>query len=321
MRGFAYLAPPGNTGWIEKERPRAAGIDAVVRPLMVSPCTSDVHNAAMGYVAAGCILGHEGVAEVVAVGPEVRDFKPGDVVMVSTVTPNVRSRLAQKGVPQHWNGLLSGNVLSNKADGLLAEYTLVPDADMNLAKIPEGVTLEQAVMATDMMNTGLFGAELSDISFGDTVVVLGIGPVGLMAVAGAKLRGAGRIIAVGSRPVCVEAARYYGATDIVNYKDGDITRQIYRLTDKQGADSCIICGGDDSALDQAIAIVRNGGTIGNVNYFTTSGNGSCTSGAVPHIALSARKKSSTSKSAKKSLFQSVICRFSLKISQICAIMI
>lgn len=272
MRGYAYLSPPGHVGWVERERPRAAGIDAVVRPLFISPCTSDVHNAEMGYVPAGRILGHEGVAEVVEVGPEVRDFKVGDVVLVPAVSPNVRSLMAQKGAAQHWNGLLSGNMLSSSIDGLMAEYAWVPDADMNLAGIPDGVPHEAAVMAADMMTTGLFGAEQADIQFGDSVAVLGIGPVGLMAVAGAKLRGAGRIIAVGSRPACVAAARLYGATDIVNYKDGDIARQIHRLTGKQGVDRCIIAGGGDEVLGQAISMVRNGGTVSNVNYFTTAGN-------------------------------------------------
>ncbi|HWQ80596.1 MAG TPA: zinc-binding dehydrogenase [Anaerovoracaceae bacterium] len=271
MKGYAYQSP-GEMGWVEKEKPRAAGIDAVVRPLMISPCTSDVHNAEMGYVEPGRILGHEGIAEVVETGNQVKDFKPGDIVAISPVTPDWRTVLTQKGVPQHCHGLLSGNVLSNSMDGLMAEYALVPDADMNLAHIPSGVDYAAAVMATDMMNTGFYGAELADVQFGDTVVVLGIGPVGLMAVAGARLRGAGRIIAVGSRPVCISAARDYGATDIVNYREEDVARQIYKLTDKQGADKCIIAGGDERALGQAVAMVRYGGTIGNVNYFTTPGD-------------------------------------------------
>ena len=123
-----------------------------------------------------------------------------------------------------------------------------------------------------MLNTGLYGAELADVQPGDTVVVLGIGPVGLMAVAGARLRGAGRIIAIGSRPHCVELAKFYGATDIVNYKEGDVQRKVHLLTDKQGADCCICAGGSDDALGQAVAMVRWGGTVGNVNYFTTYGD-------------------------------------------------
>ena len=123
-----------------------------------------------------------------------------------------------------------------------------------------------------MLNTGLYGAELAEVAPGDTVVVLGIGPVGLMAVAGARLRGAGRIIAIGSRPKCTELARFYGATDIVNYKDGDPLRQVRLLTNRQGADCCICAGGGDDALSMAVSMVRWGGCVGNVNYFTTYGD-------------------------------------------------
>ena len=271
VKGFAYLSE-GKTGWVEKEKPVAAGLDAVIRPLMVSPCTSDVHNVECGYVSPGRILGHEGIGEVVQVGELVKDFKPGDIVVVPAVTPDFNTVLSQKGVHQHFGGPMTGNIISNLIDGLLAEYTLIPNADANLAKVPEGVSWEAAVMAADMMPTGFLAAEMADIQFGDTVVVLGIGPVGLMAVAGARLRGAGRIIAIGSRPNCVEVAKRYGATDIVNYKEGDIVKQVFKMTEKKGADKCIVAGGDDNALNQALSMVRYGGVISNVNYFTTTGN-------------------------------------------------
>ena len=127
-------------------------------------------------------------------------------------------------------------------------------------------------MAADMLNTGLYGAELAEVRPGDTVVVMGVGPVGLMAIAGARLRGAGRIIAIGSRKAGVELAKFYGATDLVNYKEGNVERQIYELTHKQVADCCICAGGGTEALGQAVAMVRWGGTVGNVNYFTTYGD-------------------------------------------------
>ena len=80
-------------------------------------------------------------------------------------------------------------------------------------------------MAADMLNTGLYGAQLADVQPGDTVVVMGVGPVGLMAIAGAKLRGAGRILAIGSRPAGLALAQFYGATDLVNYKEDVYKRQ------------------------------------------------------------------------------------------------
>ena len=89
-------------------------------------------------------------------------------------------------------------------------------------------------MLSDMVPTGFHGVELADIQFGDTVLVIGIGPVGLMAVAGANMRGASRIIAVGTRPVCVEAAKGYGASDFISYKDGTIEDQVLAMTDGKG---------------------------------------------------------------------------------------
>ncbi len=96
---------------------------------------------------------------------------------------------------------------------------------MNLAYLPDNISVEAGVMITDMVTTGFHGAELADIKLGDVVAVIGIGPVGLMAIAGAKIRGAGRILGVGSRKALVEAAKFYGATDIVNYKNGPVNEQ------------------------------------------------------------------------------------------------
>jgi len=99
-----------------------------------------------------------------------------------------------------------------------AKFFHVNNADSNLVLLPEDMLPEAALMTVDMMSNGFHGVELAEISFGDTVVVLGIGPVDLMAVAGAKLKGAGRIIVVGTRPNCIEIAKEYGATDVISYK-------------------------------------------------------------------------------------------------------
>ncbi len=271
MKAYVYLEK-GKTGWVDKPRPEPGLFDAVVRLTAVSPCSSDVHNVEYGYLKKNIVIGHEGIGVIEKVGPEVKDFKPGDKVIIPAVTPDWRTTASQKGASQHFNGLLSGNIISVFMDGLLAEYALIPDADANLAHMPEGMDPLSAVFLGDMVTTGFYGAELADVQFGDTVVVIGIGPVGLMAVAGAKLRGAGRIIAVGSRPVCVEAAKFYGASEVISYKDGDIAKQVYKLTNKKGADRCIIAGGSDEVLGQAVTMLRPGGTIGSVNYFQSEGD-------------------------------------------------
>jgi threonine dehydrogenase-like Zn-dependent dehydrogenase len=208
------------------------------------------------------ILGHESVGEVIEVGSNVKDFKVGDRVAIPCTTPTWKHPDIQDGTHQDAGGMFSAINFSSYEDGTFAEQIKVRSADMNLALIPEGVSLESAVMATDMMTTGFYGSELADVKFGDTVVVFGIGPVGLMAVAGAKLRGAGKLIAVGTRPNCVALAKEYGATDIVSYKDGDLVEQIMKLTDGKGADAAIVAGGGAEALNNAIAVVKAGG--GNV---------------------------------------------------------
>ena len=168
------------------------------------------------------ILGHEAVGQVVKVGSLVKDFKPGDKVIVPAITPDWGSAASQEGHPMHSGGMLGGWKFSNFKDGVFAEYFHVNEADANLALIPEGLTPVQAVMLCDMVTTGFHGAELAKVKFGDTVCVIGIGPVGLMSVAGASLMGAGRIFAVGSRKKCCDVALQYGATDIINYKNGSM---------------------------------------------------------------------------------------------------
>jgi len=267
MKGFAMLSV-NKVGWIEKERPVAGPFDAIVRPLAVSPCTSDIHTVFEGALGDrhDMLLGHEAVGVIDEIGSEVKDFKVGDRVIVPAITPDWRTLESQAGFSQHSGGMLAGWKFSNFKDGVFAEYFHVNDADMNLALLPDEISLENAVMITDMMTTGFHGAELAQIQTGLSVAVIGIGAVGLMAIAGAKLHGAGRIIAVGSRPTCVEAAKFYGASDIVNYKTGDIAKQIMDLTKGKGVDRVIIAGGTPETLIQAVTIVKPGGFVSNVNY-------------------------------------------------------
>ena len=267
MKGFAMLGI-GKTGWIEKEKPQCGPLDAIVRPLALAPCTSDVHTVWEGAIGDrhDMILGHEGVGEVVEVGSLVKDFKPGDRVIVPAITPDWNSLEAQAGYSMHSGGMLSGWKFSNFKDGMFGEFFHVNDADGNLAILPDGIDPATATMLSDMVPTGFHGVELADVTFGDTVLVIGIGPVGLMAVAGAALSGAGRLLAVGSRQICVEVARKYGATDIINYRDGDIVEQVLEKTHGKGVDKIVIAGGNVDTMDQAVRMLKPGGRIGNVNY-------------------------------------------------------
>ena len=267
MKGFA-MKKIGEVGWVEKERPTLSARDALVRPTALSPCTSDVHTVWAGAIGdrKDMILGHEAIGIVEAVGPEVRDFKPGDRVVVPAITPDWDSLEAQAGYSMHSGGMLAGWKFSNFKDGVFAECFHVNDADGNMAHLPESISDAAGVMLCDMMPTGFHGVELADVQFGDKVLVIGIGPVGLMSIAGAALRGASEIYAVGSRPNCIKVAKEYGATHIINYKNGSIEEQVMELTKGKGVDRVIVAGGDVYTMSTAIKVLKPGGKIGNVNY-------------------------------------------------------
>lgn len=267
MKGFAMLKI-GETGWIQKDRPACGPLDAICRPLALAPCTSDVHTVWEGAIGDrhNMILGHEGVGEVVEVGSLVKDFKPGDKVLVPAITPDWSSLEAQAGFQMHSNGMCSGWKFSNFKDGVFGEFFHVNDADGNLAHLPESISPAEGCMLSDMVPTGFHGAELADVQFGDSVLVIGIGPVGLMSVAGSALRGAGRIIAVGTRAACVDAAKFYGANEFVSYKNGPIDQQVLEMTGGKGVDKVIIAGGTVDTFQEAVKALKPGGRIGNVNY-------------------------------------------------------
>lgn len=267
MKCFAMLKI-GEVGWIEKEVPACGPMDAICKPLAIAICTSDVHTVWEGAVGDrhNMVLGHEGCAEVVQVGSMVKDFKPGDKVLVPAITPDWNSLEAQAGYSMHSGGMLAGWKFSNFKDGVFSEFFHVNDADGNLALLPPNINYVDACMLSDMVPTGFHGVELADVQFGDTVLVIGIGPVGLMSVAGANLRGASRIIAVGTRPVCVAAAKKYGATDFISYKQGKIEDQVMAMTNGKGVDKVVIAGGTVATFESAVKSLKPGGKIGSVNY-------------------------------------------------------
>jgi len=261
-----------HVGWLDHSRPECGPLDAIVRPTMVAPCTSDV-RVSHGWAGqrGDIILGHEAVGVVDEVGALVAAFKPGDLVAVPCVTPDWLSAGVQH--PRrvsHDTGEQASYKFASSKDGVMAEYFHVNQADANLARIPDGVAPEAALMAVDMMPTALRGVEVADVSFGETVVVIGIGPVGLLAIAGAALRGAGRVIAVGTRRASQSVAMHYGASEVVSYRDGSLSDLILARTGGSGADKAIVAGGDAATLAQAVRLVRPGGIVSNINFFGES---------------------------------------------------
>lgn len=273
MEAFALIRR-NEANIIDLPSPKLTGpYNAILTPLAISVCTSDV-NTVYGSGSKkpdNLILGHEAVARVLKIGENVRDFKVGDIVVVPSMTPNFHDKDIQDGNFLHAGANFSANTLGRSTPGVFAREFEVADADLNLALLPEGVNLGSGLMCTDMATTGFTGAER--VNFGDTVVVLGIGGVGLMAVCGAALRGAGRIIAVGSRGASVPLAYEYGASEVISYKNENITEYVLKATNGKGADVVIIAGGNDKTFSDAIDMVRYGvGKVVNLKLFTGDGS-------------------------------------------------
>ncbi|MBP8842331.1 MAG: alcohol dehydrogenase catalytic domain-containing protein, partial [Lachnospiraceae bacterium] len=180
MKAFV-LKEPGVVGYEQVPEPVLTPYGAILKPVAVAPCSSDVHTVFGGgsRKAPNLVLGHECVARVLEVGEYVTDFVPGELVAVPAITPDWRAKSIQEHNFKHASAPFSGHQLGRTQPGVFSERFLIPDADTTLAKIPEGVSLEQALMCVDVVTTGFTGAQNADIKFGDTVVVMGIGPIGL----------------------------------------------------------------------------------------------------------------------------------------------
>lgn len=254
-------------GFVDKPIPKPGPNDAVIKTTRALICTSDSHtvHGAIG-PRKNLTLGHEAVGVVHEVGSEVRLFKPGDRVVVGAITPDWGDLASQGGHSSQSGGALAGWKFANGKDGVFAEYFHVNEADANMALIPSDVSDEKAVYCCDMMSTGFMAAEHAEIPIGGTVAVFALGPVGLMAVAGARLRGAGLVIGIDSVPKRQELARFYGADVIVDHIMEDAVARIKELTNGDGVDSAIEALGSEQTLQNAIKVTKPAGTISNAGY-------------------------------------------------------
>jgi threonine dehydrogenase-like Zn-dependent dehydrogenase len=257
----------GSVGFMEKPIPDAGPYDAIIKTTAALVCTSDSHTVrgAIG-PRKDITLGHEAVGTVFKVGSHVKLFKPGDRVAVGAITPDWGDLASQAGHPSQSGQPLGGWKFSNTKDGVFADYFHVNEADANMAKIPDHVADESAVYVCDMMSTGFAGAEAADIPIGGIAAVFALGPVGLMAVAGANLRGAGTIIGVDTVQVRRELAKVYGADITINPAKEDVVARILELTSGGGVDSAIEALGAEVTFQNAVKVTKAGGTISNVGY-------------------------------------------------------
>ncbi len=267
MRAFV-MRKIGQVGLMDKPVPEPGPNEAVIRTTAALVCTSDTHTVGGGIgERENLTLGHEAVGVVHKLGSAVSGFKPGQRVAVNAITPDWFCPNCQRGYPSQCGGMLGGWRAANVRDGSMAEYFVVNDAMGNLAPIPDDLSDEQAAYCCDMLSTGFVGAEHAAIPIGGSVAIFAQGPVGLMATAGARLRGAGLIIAVENVPRRQELASFYGADEIVDYTKTDPVEAIMELTGGQGVDSAIEALGSQATFEACVRVTRPGGTISNVGYF------------------------------------------------------
>jgi threonine dehydrogenase-like Zn-dependent dehydrogenase len=266
MRAFV-MKGIGKVGFADKPIPIYGPTDAIVKTTKALICTSDVHtvHGAIG-PRDNLTLGHEAVGIVHQIGAAVRRFKPGDHVLVGAITPEWGDAASQSGHSSQSGAALGGWKFANIKDGVFAEYFHVNEADANMAHIPAAVADDAAVYCCDMISTGLMAAENANIPPGGTVAVFALGPVGLMAVAGARMLGAGLIIGVDSVARRQELARSYGADITVDFEKEDAVARIMELTGGEGVDAAIEALGGDVSFQNAIRVTKPGATISNAGY-------------------------------------------------------
>lgn len=272
MRATVFHGP-GDIRVDEVPRPHAGAGEAVIRVTTTTICGTDVHIVKGEYpVRPGLVIGHEPVGVIEELGPGVTGYEIGQRVLVGAITPCGQCRACLSGhLSQCGQGggyeALGGWRFGNTIDGAQAEYLLVPSAQANLAPIPDGVSDEQVVLLADIASTGFGGAESGGVRIGDAVVVFALGPIGLCAVAGARLMGAALIIGIDSDPVRLEMAKRMGADIVLDFSQVDVVAEVKRLTGG-GADVTIEALGTQGTFENALRCLRPGGTLSSLGVYS-----------------------------------------------------
>src|ERR1700692_3430635 len=268
MKALVFYGP-GHIGLETVPIPRPRAGEAVIRVTLTTICGTDLHILKGEYpVKPGLIIGHEPVGIIHELGEGITGYEVGDRVLVGAITPCGQCNFCLGGNGSQCGGPLGGWKFGNTINGAQAEYLLVPSAQANLAKIPDELADEQVVLLADIASTGISAAESADLQIGDTVAVFAQGAIGLCATAGAKLKGAGLIIAVESDAVRTRMSKRMGADIVLNQNEVDVVAEIKRLTGGKGVDVAIEALGTQATFESALGVLRAGGTLSSLGVYS-----------------------------------------------------
>ena len=271
MKALVYHGP-NKKSWEEVPDPQIQQpTDVIVKIETTTICGTDLHilKGDVPAVTEGRILGHEGVGTITEVGSAVSTLAVGDRVILSCVSACGRCSYCKQGLFSHCLGDEGasgiGWIFGHLIDGTQAEFVRVPYAETSVYKMPDGVTAQEGTLLSDILPTGHeIGVQYGAVKAGDVVAVVGVGPVGLAAVATAQLYGPSRVIAIDVDANRLEQAKAFGATDGVLSTDADWKDQVLALTDGLGVDVAIEAVGIPQTFAMTLEMVRPGGHVANV---------------------------------------------------------
>ncbi|MDP2301363.1 MAG: zinc-dependent alcohol dehydrogenase family protein [Ignavibacteria bacterium] len=262
MKALVYHGP-GKRNWEEKSKPILSNpSDAILRISKTTICGTDLHilKGDVPGVIDGLILGHEGIGVIEEVGSRVSNFKVGDKVLISCITSCGICDACKKGMYSHCE--TGGWILGHLINGTQAEYVRIPHADTSLYHIPNGLDEETLVMLSDILPTGFeCGVLNGQIKPGDTVAIIGAGPIGLATLLTAQFYSPAEIIMVDTDENRLYVAKTFGATRLIS---NNAIEEIMKLTNGKGVDVAIEAVGLPATFDICQSIIGAGGRIANV---------------------------------------------------------
>lgn len=259
---------PGRFGLEQRPIPTADYGEAIVKVTLTTICGTDIHIVNGEYpVQPGLIIGHEAVGVIHELGAGVTGYNLGQRVLVGAITPCGQCEPCLGGNTSQCQGALGGWRLGNTIDGTQAEYVRVPYAQANLTLIPDDVRDEQVLLLADIASTGFAAAESGNIQLGDTVAVFAMGPIGLCATLGAKLRGAAQIFTVDSDVHRLKTGELFGATHSF-VSTAHPVEMIMEKTHGRGVDVAIEALGIQETFVNALRVLRPAGTLSSVGVYS-----------------------------------------------------